>query len=112
MAVGPGDEVVGSVSGGCVEGAVFDLAKEVVARKKGVPVRLITPGRMPYALRWLPSFPPFYVERERLGNAMLTPGTLGPCPPGPVSLRAGDLTRRCTALPGRIRRRGPGGHRA
>lgn len=31
MAVGPGDEVVGSVSGGCVEGAVFDLANEVVA---------------------------------------------------------------------------------
>ncbi|MGW7370106.1 XdhC family protein [Streptomyces sp. NPDC054841] len=31
MAVGPGDEVVGSVSGGCVEGAVFDLAKEVIA---------------------------------------------------------------------------------
>ncbi|MBY8343567.1 XdhC family protein [Streptomyces sp. KC 17012] len=30
MAVGPGDEVVGSVSGGCVEGAVFELAKEVV----------------------------------------------------------------------------------
>jgi xanthine dehydrogenase accessory factor len=29
MAVGPGDEVVGSVSGGCVEGAVFDLAQEV-----------------------------------------------------------------------------------
>ncbi|WP_326647807.1 XdhC family protein [Streptomyces sp. NBC_01750] len=30
MAVGPNDEVVGSVSGGCVEGAVFELAKEVV----------------------------------------------------------------------------------
>ncbi|MEZ0093295.1 XdhC family protein [Streptacidiphilus sp. EB129] len=30
MAVGPGDEVVGSVSGGCVEGAVFDLAQEVL----------------------------------------------------------------------------------
>lgn len=29
MAVGPGDEVVGSVSGGCVEGAVFELAREV-----------------------------------------------------------------------------------
>jgi xanthine dehydrogenase accessory factor len=28
MAVGPGDEVVGSVSGGCVEGEVFELAKE------------------------------------------------------------------------------------
>ncbi|MFF3935343.1 XdhC family protein [Streptomyces phaeofaciens] len=31
MAVGPGDEVVGSVSGGCVEGAVFELARQVVA---------------------------------------------------------------------------------
>ncbi|KND42632.1 XdhC family protein [Streptomyces stelliscabiei] len=31
MAVGPGDEVVGGVSGGCVEGAVFELAREVVA---------------------------------------------------------------------------------
>ncbi|MFF5493942.1 XdhC family protein [Streptomyces aquilus] len=31
MAVGPDDEVVGSVSGGCVEGAVFELAREVVA---------------------------------------------------------------------------------
>ncbi|MFF3404765.1 XdhC family protein [Streptomyces sp. NPDC002742] len=30
MAVGPGDEVVGSVSGGCVEGAVFELAQEVI----------------------------------------------------------------------------------
>lgn len=30
MAVGPGDDVVGSVSGGCVEGAVFELAKEVL----------------------------------------------------------------------------------
>ncbi|MFF2511952.1 XdhC family protein [Streptomyces sp. NPDC058086] len=30
MAVGPGDEVVGSVSGGCVEGAVFELAQEVM----------------------------------------------------------------------------------
>lgn len=31
MAVGPGEEVVGSVSGGCVEGAVFELAREVLA---------------------------------------------------------------------------------
>ncbi|MHB9857277.1 XdhC family protein [Streptomyces sp. YIM S03343] len=31
MAVGPQDEVLGSVSGGCVEGAVFELAQEVVA---------------------------------------------------------------------------------
>ncbi|MEV2212225.1 XdhC family protein [Streptomyces sp. NPDC050997] len=30
MAVGPHEEVVGSVSGGCVEGAVFELAREVV----------------------------------------------------------------------------------
>ncbi|MFH9011128.1 XdhC family protein [Streptomyces sp. NPDC017943] len=31
MAVGPDDEVVGSVSGGCVEGAVFELVREAVA---------------------------------------------------------------------------------
>ncbi|MER7575390.1 XdhC family protein [Streptomyces sp. NPDC126514] len=31
MAVGPDDEVLGSVSGGCVEAAVFELAQEVVA---------------------------------------------------------------------------------
>ncbi|MCX4767073.1 XdhC family protein [Streptomyces sp. NBC_01275] len=31
MAVGPDGEVVGSVSGGCVEGAVFELAREVAA---------------------------------------------------------------------------------
>ncbi|MCT9008000.1 XdhC family protein [Streptomyces rhizosphaerihabitans] len=31
MAVGPGGEVVGSVSGGCVEGVVFELAQEVIA---------------------------------------------------------------------------------
>ncbi|MGA5895516.1 XdhC family protein [Streptomyces venetus] len=31
MAVGPDEEAVGSVSGGCVEGAVFELARDVVA---------------------------------------------------------------------------------
>ncbi len=36
MLVGPGDEAVGSVSGGCVEGAVYDLAQTV--RETGVPV--------------------------------------------------------------------------
>ncbi len=36
MAVGPADEVVGSVSGGCVEGAVFELAQSVL--QTGVPV--------------------------------------------------------------------------
>ncbi|MFJ3334803.1 XdhC family protein [Streptomyces sp. NPDC086766] len=41
MAVGPDDEVVGSVSGGCVEGAVFDLAQEVVAESEA---RLATFG--------------------------------------------------------------------
>ena len=30
MLVGPGGEAVGSVSGGCVEGAVYELAREVV----------------------------------------------------------------------------------
>ena len=32
MLVGPGGEAVGSVSGGCVEGAVYELAQEVVGR--------------------------------------------------------------------------------
>jgi xanthine dehydrogenase accessory factor len=36
MLVGPGGEAVGSVSGGCVEGAVYELAEEVVA--SGEPV--------------------------------------------------------------------------
>src|SRR4051794_24024364 len=36
MLVGPAGEAVGSVSGGCVEGAVYDLAQSVVA--SGVPV--------------------------------------------------------------------------
>lgn len=36
MLVGPGGEAVGSVSGGCVEGAVYELARSVVA--DGVPV--------------------------------------------------------------------------
>ncbi len=36
MLVGPDGSAVGSVSGGCVEGAVYDLAKEVV--DAGVPV--------------------------------------------------------------------------
>ena len=31
MAVGPDDVVLGSVSGGCVEGAVFELAQEVIS---------------------------------------------------------------------------------
>jgi xanthine dehydrogenase accessory factor len=36
MLVGPDDSAVGSVSGGCVEGAVYDLAQEVV--ESGIPV--------------------------------------------------------------------------
>ncbi len=36
MLVGPGGEAVGSVSGGCVEGAVYELAESVLA--SGVPV--------------------------------------------------------------------------
>ena len=36
MLVGPGGEAVGSVSGGCVEGAVYELSQEVVA--SGAPV--------------------------------------------------------------------------
>jgi xanthine dehydrogenase accessory factor len=36
MAVGPDQSVVGSVSGGCVEGAVYEVAQRVVST--GVPV--------------------------------------------------------------------------
>lgn len=36
LAVGPGGEVIGSVSGGCVEGAVYDLCLEVA--ESGAPV--------------------------------------------------------------------------
>ncbi len=36
MLVGPGGEVVGSVSGGCVEGAVYELATRVVADRQPV----------------------------------------------------------------------------
>ena len=36
MLLGPGGEAVGSVSGGCVEGAVYELAEEVIA--SGTPV--------------------------------------------------------------------------
>jgi xanthine dehydrogenase accessory factor len=36
MLVGPGGEAVGSVSGGCVEGALYELATQV--REDGVPV--------------------------------------------------------------------------
>src|SRR5512143_1401406 len=36
MLLGPGGEAVGSVSGGCVEGAVYELSEEVLAT--GTPV--------------------------------------------------------------------------
>lgn len=39
MAVGPGGEVIGSVSGGCVEGAVYDLGLEVAETGRPVPAR-------------------------------------------------------------------------
>jgi xanthine dehydrogenase accessory factor len=36
MLVGPGGEAVGSVSGGCVEGAVYELAQQVLADRQPV----------------------------------------------------------------------------
>lgn len=39
MAVGPDDTVVGSVSGGCVEGAVYELAHQVVGEGRPALVR-------------------------------------------------------------------------
>ena len=52
MLVGPDGEAVGSVSGGCVEGAVYELAGEVVSSGK---VSLLTfstyTSRMPPQVR-------------------------------------------------------------
>ncbi len=45
MAVGPDGVVVGSVSGGCVEGAVYELASEVLesgGQDPGVPAAQLT----------------------------------------------------------------------
>src|SRR5674476_520848 len=44
MLVGPDQSVVGSVSGGCVEGAVYDLAQQIVAddMEAGRPVAVAT----------------------------------------------------------------------
>jgi xanthine dehydrogenase accessory factor len=39
MLVGPGGEAVGSVSGGCVEGAVYELAEQVLADRQPVQQR-------------------------------------------------------------------------
>jgi xanthine dehydrogenase accessory factor len=39
MAVAPAGEVVGSVSGGCVEGAVYELAQEVIESREAVVQR-------------------------------------------------------------------------
>jgi xanthine dehydrogenase accessory factor len=39
MAVGPGGQVIGSVSGGCVEGAVYDVCLEVAETGRPVLVR-------------------------------------------------------------------------
>ncbi|MFD7310318.1 XdhC family protein [Promicromonospora sp. NPDC059942] len=39
MAVGPGGEAIGSVSGGCVEGAVYDLGLEVAETGRPVAAR-------------------------------------------------------------------------
>src|SRR5436309_11896002 len=36
MLVGPGGEAVGSVSGGCVEGAVYELGQQVLADERPV----------------------------------------------------------------------------
>ena len=58
MLVGPGGEAVGSVSGGCVEGAVYEVATEVL--ETGVP-QVVTASmrsdavcRMAWSPRWNP----------------------------------------------------------
>ena len=46
MLVGPDETAVGSVSGGCVEGAVYDLAQTVVA--SGEPVQQGVVAALPH----------------------------------------------------------------
>ena len=49
MVVGPNGEVVGSVSGGCVEAAVYELSREAAATGRPVLVRYGISGADPYA---------------------------------------------------------------
>ena len=49
MVVGPNGEVVGSVSGGCVEAAVYELSREAAATGRPVLVRYGIAGADPYA---------------------------------------------------------------
>ena len=48
MVVGPNGEVVGSVSGGCVEAAVYELSREAAATGRPVLVRYGIAGADPY----------------------------------------------------------------
>ena len=52
MLVGPGGEAVGSVSGGCVEGAVYESAQEVLGgpegRRRCAAMGSATTTRMPW----------------------------------------------------------------
>jgi xanthine dehydrogenase accessory factor len=49
MVVGPNGEAVGSVSGGCVEAAVYELSREAAATGKPALVRYGISGGDPYA---------------------------------------------------------------
>jgi xanthine dehydrogenase accessory factor len=49
MVVGPNGEVVGSVSGGCVEAAVYELSRDVAATGTPALVRYGTSGGDPFA---------------------------------------------------------------
>jgi xanthine dehydrogenase accessory factor len=49
MVVGPNGEAVGSISGGCVEAAVYELSKEAAASGKPALVRYGISGDDPYA---------------------------------------------------------------
>jgi xanthine dehydrogenase accessory factor len=117
MAVGPDDEVVGSVSGGCVEGAVLELAQEAVASGEArletfgysdddafavgltcggeitVLVRPVTPGRDPA----------FGAVAESVAAGRpVTVATVtgGPAPPGATLAVWPDETRGTLGAPG------------
>ncbi|MGW1607736.1 XdhC family protein, partial [Streptomyces eurythermus] len=70
MAVGPDGEVVGSVSGGCVEGAVFELARE--AAESGT-ARLETFG---------------YSDEDAFAVGLTSPPSSAPRPGGPPTARS------------------------
>ena len=72
MLVGPDDSAVGSVSGGCVEGAVYELSQSVVA--SGTPTsNRSTASASPSSGRSPPISPPSGRWRSRRSSSIPTP---------------------------------------